>query len=533
MRARARSRRTVGLRGDEALTLDLFAPLETTAAVTARTLAPPESRQSPRPLPLWLAVSFPMLPVVALSDPDSVQAVIEGPPGQQRLVALSAAAESLGLRRDLSRTAAEIRVPTLTWCERRPELEARALEARARAAFALTSFVSLEPPDTLLLEIRGSLRLFGGVEALIERALAALGTARIPATYAVAPTVRAALWLVRGQPGVRVESLAALPGVLARLPLSVTDFDATVRSTCERLGLSTIGELARLPRAGIARRLSPAVPRWLDEAFGREALPRRRHVLAVRFTEALALPAESTSTVALWPWCTQLLQAQERFLVQRDAAITQCRLRLHHRSGQPPTMLTLERSLPSARAQEWLALLEERLGRLDLCAPVVAVALRSGAVSPAVPLEEGLGLSGRDGRAASARLLDRLRARLGEEAVQGMCLIPAHCPESAFRRVRPTWPSAAAVSDALPCTPRPLWLLSAPQALLLRGTRPWYGGPLQVLSGPERIESGWWSGQGIARDYYIACAPTGARLWIYRERVATPQAGWFLHGVFA
>jgi protein ImuB len=56
---------------------------------------------------------------------------------------------------------------------------------------------------------------------------------------------------------------------------------------------------------------------------------------------------------------------------------------------------------------------------------------------------------------------------------------------------------------------------------------------LQVLSGPERIESGWWSGQGIARDYYIACAPTGARLWIYRERVATPQAGWFLHGVFA
>ena len=60
---------------------------------------------------------------------------------------------------------------------------------------------------------------------------------------------------------------------------------------------------------------------------------------------------------------------------------------------------------------------------------------------------------------------------------------------------------------------------------------PHHGGPLRLLSGPERIESGWWDGADVARDYFIAQDSDGGLLWIYRER-HTP-AGWFLHGVFA
>ena len=68
------------------------------------------------------------------------------------------------------------------------------------------------------------------------------------------------------------------------------------------------------------------------------------------------------------------------------------------------------------------------------------------------------------------------------------------------------------------------------QPLTVRDARPWHGGPLQLLSGPERIESGWWGGGSVARDYYVARAGNGARLWIYRAR---DVSGWFLHGVFA
>jgi protein ImuB len=77
---------------------------------------------------------------------------------------------------------------------------------------------------------------------------------------------------------------------------------------------------------------------------------------------------------------------------------------------------------------------------------------------------------------------------------------------------------------------RPSWLLQEPQPLTTRRGRPLHDGPLQLLAGPERIESGWWDGADIQRDYYIARTTLGARLWIYREH--SGARGWFLHGIF-
>jgi protein ImuB len=59
---------------------------------------------------------------------------------------------------------------------------------------------------------------------------------------------------------------------------------------------------------------------------------------------------------------------------------------------------------------------------------------------------------------------------------------------------------------------------------------PWPYEALQRLEGPERIETGWWDGGDVARDYYIAREPSGAEVWVYRERL--PPHGWWLHGVF-
>jgi protein ImuB len=71
---------------------------------------------------------------------------------------------------------------------------------------------------------------------------------------------------------------------------------------------------------------------------------------------------------------------------------------------------------------------------------------------------------------------------------------------------------------------RPLWLLHEPEVL------PWALEHLRLIDGPERIETGWWDGREIARDYYVARDESGAELWVYRERL--PPHGWYLHGVF-
>jgi protein ImuB len=57
------------------------------------------------------------------------------------------------------------------------------------------------------------------------------------------------------------------------------------------------------------------------------------------------------------------------------------------------------------------------------------------------------------------------------------------------------------------------------------------GQELTLVTGPERIESGWWDGAAVARDYYIARASGGARWWIFRECEAPRR--WFVHGCFA
>jgi protein ImuB len=128
--------------------------------------------------------------------------------------------------------------------------------------------------------------------------------------------------------------------------------------------------------------------------------------------------------------------------------------------------------------------------------------------------------------------------------VQSLAAVPDHRPEFGTR-----WQSAdparlgaqAAVqvhSKALAA--QPLWLLPVPRALVERGQGPLLDGrALQLLAGPDRLESGWWDAQGPAvRDYFIAQTASGTLVWIYRHRLPDPEAGprasgWYLQGLFA
>jgi protein ImuB len=142
-------------------------------------------------------------------------------------------------------------------------------------------------------------------------------------------------------------------------------------------------------------------------------------------------------------------------------------------------------------------------------------------------------------REGLARLVERLQARLGNDGVQRLTLLADHRPELAM-----AWQPAVSArqSSGAATTPhaapaRPLWLLDTPLSLPERNSRPWLdGAALQLLAGPERIESGWWDGALAARDYFIARANDGALVWIYRKRLLCDHdegSGWFLHGRFA
>jgi protein ImuB len=170
--------------------------------------------------------------------------------------------------------------------------------------------------------------------------------------------------------------------------------------------------------------------------------------------------------------------------------------------------------------------LRERLARERLPDRIEAIRLASEEIAPlAVKDGDFFPAAGRDGE-AGAQLIERLRARLGDDAVHALALRADHRPERAWEAT-PSIPGATPSSKhgiELP-TSRPLWLLPAPRPL---GTDP-AAAQLRLLSGPERIETGWWDGEDVGRDYFVGCNSRGEELWIYRDR----RGKWFVHGVFA
>jgi len=127
-------------------------------------------------------------------------------------------------------------------------------------------------------------------------------------------------------------------------------------------------------------------------------------------------------------------------------------------------------------------------------------------------------------------LVENLNQRLGKQRVRGLRLQAEHRPERAWCYQRPGELRDTKQSQAsVPL--RPFWLLPHPAPLESVAGRPNYHGPLILEDGPERIESGWWDGADISRDYYRARSPEGEKLWVFRDRRGTRD--WFLHGIFA
>ena len=535
--------------------LDLFP--DTPAAPAGPRLVPAAAAgAAPRAArELWLCLWLPSLPLEALGERatgPAACAVIEGEGSRQWVAAASEAARRQGIRPGLGLNAALALVPGLDLRERRPDAEAALLQRIAGWAIRFTPVVSLEPPAALLAEVRGSLGLFGGAEALRRRAAGELQECGLVARASIAPTPRAAWWLARAAREEAVQSLDALPSLAARLPVACLGWPPEAMRTLVTLGVRTIADLARLPREGIARRFGPALLDELDEGFGRRPQPRRRAVNPERFDETLELPAESESLALVEAALSRLLERLQAFLRARAAGIRGLALELRHRDVQA-TRLRLGLARPTGDVAHLLGLLRERLERTPLPAPARALRLRSTIATPLVLASGALPGEGaqRVDSEAAARLVERLRARLGAEAVFSVCLVPEHRPESAWRVAEPDvaspvaaghprrrrslqkkgQPPAPEEKGTVPFSSRPLWMLAEPQRLLQQDGVPLHEGRLLELgSGPERIETGWWDGRDVRRDYYIARARSGLRLWVFRER--DRDGGWWLHGVF-
>jgi protein ImuB len=549
--------------------------------------ARPPGDPPPSVTAFWICCRFPQLPLDTLGaglPADQPFALIDTLRDESRhsrgggrgtrarsVLAANALAESQGVRAGMSLATAYGLCPHLRCHGRMPDAEAQRLRQLADTAYGFTPLVSLLPPDALLLECAGTLRLFGGAEPLLQRLEDTWRTLGHACEFGIAHTPLAATILARARrrltsgPSLAARTRQALEQVHLRhlsghpwAPALIEQFAAS--------GIDTLGAVLALPRPAVGRRFGRSVLTDLGRMLGEHPDPRawirpqpdfRSHLNlldTLRQRTGLVFPMHRLlRELVAWLRARQLLvtRIEWRFV---DAARSAAHGSTHSSTHTGESCIEVRLATPGMDDRRLLALTELQLERsalpeeiagITLCATGLAT-LAAQAASPSA--NPSLFRNAHEQRPPE-ELLDLVRARLGAAALHGLALGDDHRPEAAWLAIHA--PTVGRQGEAAPTQPpanhRPLWLLVNPQAL--EGQR------FELLRGPERVESAWWaygehappgtvpgSAQGITpgitsgsdvavrRDYYLARTARGELCWIFRRH---DDGAWFLHGYFA
>jgi protein ImuB len=506
---------------------------------------------------LWLALHLPWLPLEALlvarspADAGGARCVVE-----QRVVQVAdRAARQAGIVPGMAAATAQALLPGLEPLQRERAREAAFIHLLALSLSRYTPHLVVGA-EGVLLEVAGSLRLFGGLRSLASQLRQTLKTCGAHAHIGMAPTPGAALLFAQvrgagGQPG-RARQLAQAQPLLDGLPLPavLSALQATPRlvELMQGIGCQRVAEVRALPRTGLQRRGGGALLQALDRAYGEAPDPQRWFEPPLEFAAELELVHRADDAAMLAFAAQRLVQALAGWLTRQWLAVASLSLWLQHettgRHALPPTRLRIELGQASRDAAQIGLLLRERLQRCELPAPVYGLKLELDEAVALAGHESGLPFgTDRSGSGWSdprqdaqdfRALLDRLSARLGPERVQRLVLQQDHRPERAAIAVpavsRETSDRSMPAATALPS--RPAWLLPEPLRLAEQGGRPVHGGPLVLRTRPERIEAGWFDGALACRDYHVAEGSDHRLRWVFRERRGDGEPQWFLHGLF-
>lgn len=397
--------------------------------------------------------------------------------------------------------------------------------------------------EAILLEAGASERLFGGRRALLRQLLQDVPDLATPA-WADGATSLVALARLR----LKRQRLALPPAMPDGLPLHTLTAAVPHLPTLERIGCTTLGQLRSLPRAGLGRRFGAGLLQALDAAYGQRPERYEWQALPDRFDQQLELQSLATSAPELLACGQHLLTLLQCWLQARNlgalALELEWTLDLRRLDGKPlpPTeKMELRTAQPTQDMRHLRRLAAEQLARASLAAPANHLRLRTlqtvpwgGATTSLLPEDNKPGEK-------LHQLVERLSVRLGEGSVTMPRAVADHRPECMQRWIaartqplKPVIPADDEAGDAL----FPPWLLREPLRLQVKADKPWYQGPLQLLTRARRIEAAWWDTrlqEPVVRDYFIARGEAAGLLWVYRERLSADQdhAQWFLHGIYA
>jgi len=469
--------------------------------------------------------------------------------GVRNLVAVGEAGKAQGLRPGQSLTDARGVCPGLVAIDADPAADEAALARLAGWCERYTPMAAPDASDGLWLDITGCTAVFATEPELMQDLASRLERNAIACRLAVACTPGAAWALAhagadRGSLPAGEEATA-----LADLPIASLRLDAGTVVGLRRLGLRTVNDLMRIPRAQITARFGASPMLRLDQALAvvEEAIDWPRP--PIEWQERLAF-AEPIGTVGgIRCALTQLAERLCRRLAEHDRGGQRFVASFFRVDDEVPR-IAVGTTLPMRNATHLTKLLCEKLDSVDPGFGIEVMTLEAEIVAPLRSPQSQL-MATQDPSERLAGVVDTLANRLGAERIYRVAPYSSHVPERAVQRVpplpmkQPSW-----VDD--PSAPRPIRLLRRPEEIEVIAIVPddppvrftWRGVAHRVraAAGPEQIAAEWWRHKqargraetDLVRDYYRVEDSDGARFWIFRAGLhgGDRMPRWYLHGLF-
>lgn len=496
-------------------------------------------------MPRFASVSFPFLltEYAARKQPG-----LQGQPfvlasrhrGRMVIDAVSPAAAKKGIHAGMVLTDCKAIFPKLEMLESEPGKGEKLLQALAEWGIMYTPFVAVDLPDGLILDITGCAHLWGGERAYLEHISTKLGSYGYTVKAAIADTIASAWAMARfGQdpiipPGEQCNAIRGLPPAALRL-------EVTTLARLKKLGMRQIGAFMDMPPSVLRRRFGPELPKRIAQASGQEI----EWIDPVRPVEPYQERLSSMEPIASAAGITIALQRLLEVLCLRlesegmglrravfkalrvDGVLQQIAIGIGH---------------PSRNTHHIFRLFEHKIATLEPALGFEVFVLEAQKVEKVTDEQASIWNEASQNDLKVAELLDRVMAKMGQDAVNRYLPAEHHWPERSVKQASPLWEKPA--MEWRTDLPRPVHLLPQPEAVEVSAVLPDYPPMLfrhkgklckvAKADGPERIEQEWWLSEGLYRDYYVIEDENGARFWMFR---AGPYDGeqpkWFIHGFFA
>lgn len=394
-------------------------------------------------------------------------------------------------------------------------VEQQSLFNIAQWLYVVTSDICLFPPQGILLKVTDMLSLYGGLEAYWQRISNHLNTLGFQYYYSIGFSPYSAMLLAKSNAKLLSLEKEHITQAIQSFPLIATELEFKKVEQLQRVGIQTLRDLLAIPMQEVARRFDIDLVNYIGRLMGQFKHPIDFYHPPECFESYQELLFDIENIQWLEKPLSKLLHKLELFLTQRNQVGYELELVLHQRDKEDSSIQFYSAS-GDYFADRWMVLCQLSLESIKLEAPVQGLTLRMVRGGELESTSSDL-FNGIQGEQTELELIGMLQAKLGKAQVRKVAHSHDPRPEKATFLCDPTLPIPRTTSGH---KLRPSFMLPYPEPLTDK---------ISLIQGPERFVTGWWDGDDMTRDYFIAQSNQGRWLWVFRNQ----DKQWFVHGLFS